>query len=78
LPDESLTPETIATAALDPASATVDGQSATAHSIPDMIAAAKFEAASNALSGDNANGGAKSGWGNRVTRKARARFRGPT
>lgn len=36
--------DSIATAAAEPKSATVDGQAAEAHSIPDQIAAAKFAA----------------------------------
>lgn len=74
MPD--LTPDTIADAATQPASAAQDGRSASAVSIPDQIAANNYAEAADALSGDNDNGGGKSGWGNRVTRKARARFKG--
>ena len=41
-----VTPDTIAAAATGPKQASVDGQSATAHSIPDQIKAAKFHAQS--------------------------------
>lgn len=50
MPDE-LTPETIATAATEPAEAEKDGQSAAAHPIPDQIEAAKFAAANKVTSG---------------------------
>lgn len=46
MPDDTeLTPETIATAAAEPAEAEKDGQRAKAHPIPDQIEAAKFAAA---------------------------------
>jgi hypothetical protein len=72
--EAELTPESIAEAATEPASVNVDGQSATAHPIPDQIAADKYQKATDALTGTNANGGAKSGWG--ATRPAVARFKG--
>jgi hypothetical protein len=61
MPDP-ITPDDIAEAAASPASATEGSRSATAHSIPDQIAAATFKATEDALSGGNENGGAKSGW----------------
>ena len=70
----ALTPESIAEAATQPASASVDGRSAAAVSIPDQIAAAKFEGAETSLTGVNENGGPKSSWGR--TRTARARNNG--
>lgn len=73
-----LTADDIATAATKPQSASVDGQSASAHPLNQQIEASQYQAAETALDGDNDNGGGKSGWGNRITRKARARFRGPT
>jgi hypothetical protein len=68
--------DSIAQAANEVASATVDGQSATAVPIDQQIAAAKFKAAQDALAGANAGGGAKSGWG--ALRPAVARFKGGT
>jgi hypothetical protein len=50
---EPVTPETIAEAAASPASASKDGQSASAVSIPDQIAAAKFAAANELDSSGN-------------------------
>ncbi len=66
-----LTPESIAEAATQPASASVDGRSAAAVSIPDQIAAAKFAGSATALDGINDNGGSKSGWGRCRTARAR-------
>lgn len=74
--EDELTADTIAQAATEPASASVDGQSAAAVPIPDQIAAARYKAAQDALSGTNASGGKKSGWG--ATRPAVARFKGGT
>lgn len=76
--DESdeLSPDTIAEDANLPASASQDGRAATAVPIPDKIAADKYQKASAALEGQNANGGPKSGWG--ATRPAVARFKGGT
>lgn len=69
MPD--LTPDDIAEAAAAPASASTDAGSASAHSIPDQIAAAKFQAAGNALDGTNDNGGPKSGWNKLRTARVR-------
>jgi hypothetical protein len=66
MPDLS---ELVETAAAKPASATVDGQSMSAVSIPDLIEAAHFQAGQAAVVGTNDNGGPKSGW--RMTRPAR-------
>lgn len=54
--------DTIAEAAAGPASASVDGQSASAHSIADQIKAQQNKASADALSGANQNGGPVSGW----------------
>lgn len=70
MPD--LTPDTIAEAAAQPASASSDGRSAAAHPIPDQIAADKYARASDALTGTNENGGPRSGWGRLRTAKARS------
>ena len=63
--------DSIAESATFPASASVDGQSATAHSIDQQIAAEKNKAISDALAGTNASGGAKSGWSKLRTARAR-------
>lgn len=68
MPD--LTPESIAEAATKPASASQDGRSAAAVSIPDQITAAKFAAAESALEGTNDNGGPVSGWSKLRTARA--------
>ena len=60
---EDLTPDSIAVAAQSPQTASVDGVSATAVSIPDQIAADKYRKASTGLSGNH------SAWG--LTRTAR-------
>jgi len=65
MPD-SLTPDTIAEAATAPQSATVDGTTVSAHSIPDQITALQHQKAAAAVAGTNAGGGPKSGW--RATR----------
>lgn len=65
---------TIETAASDPASAQADGQQATSHSLPDMIAADKYLKGASALEGENSGGGQKSGW--RSLRMARVRGSG--
>jgi hypothetical protein len=70
MPDE-LTPETIAEAATQPASASVDGRSAAAVSIGDQIAAHKYAAAQAALAGTNASGGPKTGWNKLRTARAK-------
>jgi hypothetical protein len=57
-----ITPEDIAEAAKNPQSVTTDGTSASAHSIPDQIAAAQFAASQAALTGSSPNGGPKSAW----------------
>jgi hypothetical protein len=63
-------PDTIAQAANEVASASVDGQSAAAVPIPDKIKAAQFKAAADAASGTNSKGGRKSPWRSVVTGKA--------
>lgn len=62
MPDP-VTADSIAEAAANPQSASVDGQQAAAHPIPDQIEAAKFQASNEALDGTNDNGGPRSGWG---------------
>ena len=59
MPDLS---DQIEQAASEPQSATVDGRSATAQPIPDLIAADIHLTSKEALDGTNANGGAVSGW----------------
>lgn len=62
--------EQIETTATDGvASATVDGRSATAVPIPDLIAADRYLAGKTAVEGTNPNGGKRSAWGK--TRMAR-------
>ncbi len=68
MPD--LTIDTISDAAQNPASASVDGQSAAIVPISDQIKALDKAAGAAAMSGTNDNGGSKSGW-NRL-RTARA------
>jgi hypothetical protein len=65
MPDE-LTPDSIAESATAPQSATVDGTTVAAHSIPDQIAADQYRKGTAAVSGTNTGGGPKSGW--RATR----------
>lgn len=74
MPAEDLTADSIAEAATQPASASVDGQSAAAVSISDQIAALKFKESVAAAAGTNDNGGPKSGWG--MLRPARAKNQG--
>lgn len=62
--------DTIESAAADPSSASSDGQSATARPLADLIAADKYLKGQDALTGTNANGGPRSGWG--AVRMARA------
>jgi hypothetical protein len=69
---EPVDADSIAEAAANPASASVDGQSASAHSIPDQIKAAEYKAQQDALAGANENGGKRSGW--RGLRPARPIF----
>lgn len=59
MPD--LTPE-IETAASEPASAEVDGRKASAHPLPDMIAADQYLKGAAAVSGANRKGGRRSGF----------------
>ena len=71
IPMADITSEDISTAALDPVSATADGVSATARPIPEMITARNDARAEEALSGQNAQGGPRSGWS--CLRSARVR-----
>jgi hypothetical protein len=71
MPSEELTPETIAEAATQPASASVDGRSAAAVSIGDQIKAHQYAAAQTALEGTNESGGPVSGWGKLRTAKVK-------
>ncbi len=59
---DPVTPQSIAEAATEPASASADGRSATAVSITDMLAALAAKQAADAAEGTNPLGGAKSGW----------------
>jgi hypothetical protein len=54
--------DTIAAAAMKPASASQDGRAATAVSIPDQIKALEKLEAQASVSGTNQNGGHRSGW----------------
>lgn len=73
-----MTPEEIRTetdaVAAEPASASNDGQSATAHSIPDLLKLESVRSGQAALEGTNANGGPRSAW--TKLRPARAIFGG--
>jgi hypothetical protein len=65
--------DSIAESAAAPASASVNGESASAHSISEQIKAAEYKAQQDALdSGTNEQGGKKSGW--RGLRAARPIF----
>jgi hypothetical protein len=57
-----LTAESIAEAATQPVSVSIDGQSAQAVPIPDQIQALQNQKTQEALAGNNASGGPKSGW----------------
>jgi hypothetical protein len=63
--------DSIAEAAASPASASVDGQSASAVSISEQIKAQQNKEVADALTGTNQNGGPVSGWSK--MRMARAR-----
>jgi hypothetical protein len=65
-----LTADSIAEAAQQPASATVDGKTAAAHPLPDQLEVLKFKAAEAATTGTNAGGGRKSAWRSAVTGRA--------
>lgn len=65
-----------ANAVTKPASAAQDGRSATAHPIPDQLAAVAAANAAAATTGTNANGGARSPWNGGVLRAARAQTEG--
>jgi len=65
-----LTPESIAEAATNPASASVDGRSAAAVSIPDQIKADQYAKAAGMADETNANGGPRSGWSKLRTARA--------
>lgn len=69
MPD--LTAEDIATAATKPQSASVDGQAASAHSIPDQLKALDRVEGEEAFEGTNQFGGPVSGFSK--LRMARAR-----
>lgn len=60
---DELTPDSIAAAAANPQSATVDGTTVTAHSIPDKIAAFQNAQVNSSLDGTNPQGGSRSVWG---------------
>jgi len=64
--------DAIAEAANSPASASVDGQSASAHSISEQIKALDKKAAADALDGTNSTGGGPvSGWSKLRTARAK-------
>ena len=60
--------------AAEPASASGDGQSASSHSIPDLLKLESVRSGQAATSGTNVNGGPRSAWSK--VRPARARFGG--
>ncbi len=68
-PDEILSE--IEQVAQEPQQSASDGQSASSHPLPDLIETYKFAAEKSALSGTNAKGGPKSGWGCLRTAKAK-------
>lgn len=68
-PDEILSE--IEQVAQEPQQSASDGQSASSHSLPDLIEFHRYAAGQAAASGPNENGGPKSGWG--MTRPARVR-----
>lgn len=70
MPDE-LSPESIAEAATQPASGSIDGRSAAAVPIPDQIKADQYAKSATALDGTNDNGGPVSGWAKLRTARAR-------
>lgn len=55
--------DTIEDAAQTPESASQDGLSATARPLPDLIETDKYLKGQAALTGNNSNGGPRSGWG---------------
>jgi hypothetical protein len=55
--------QAITDAAQQPLTATVGQRSATAHSIPEMIAADQYAKSQDALTGANEQGGQRSAWG---------------
>ncbi len=73
-----MTPDEIRTetdqVASEPASAASDGQSASSHSIPDLLKLESVRSGQAALDGTNANGGPRSAWSK--LRPARAIFGG--
>lgn len=66
---EAIDTDTIAVNAASPASASQDGRSATAHSIPDQILAKDEKKKEDSLAATNPQGGARSAWS--LTRPAR-------
>lgn len=73
---EAIDSDTIAENAAGPQSASQDGRSASAHSIPDQILAHTHKKNADAVEGTNAQGGAKSGW--RTLRPAQVVLPGAT
>lgn len=72
MPDtDPVSADSIAEAANGPASASVDGQTAAAHPIPDQLKALDKKAVEDALAGTNQNGGPVSGWSKMRTARAR-------
>ncbi len=67
----AVTADTIAEAANSPASAAVDGQSASAHSISEQLKALQNNSAADALAGTNDSGGPVSGWSKLRTARAK-------
>ncbi len=63
MPDLSDIQDAVTQAGIDPAQASVDGQSVTAQDPLKLIAVENHVAARDALVGSNDNGGPRSGWG---------------
>lgn len=59
----ALDEDALETAATDPAAASGDAGSVTAHPLPDVIQALDRKKAVDALDGTGAGGGPKTGWG---------------
>lgn len=62
MPIDPIDADAIAENANSPASATVDGQSASQHPLPDQIQAREYAKQEEAAAGTNTNGGPRSGW----------------
>lgn len=70
MPDLDDIQDAVAQAGVDPAKASVDGQSVDAQDPLKLIEVEKHVAGRTALSGTNSNGGPKSPWNHSATRAA--------